>query len=134
MFVFFPYQNRSCVVFVLFYFSLPYMFSLLFLFCLALSCLVSSLSCFVMYNLADPQNNRVMVGRPVLFLSCLVNLRNTKLCACGIRVRPSTHVVPHDSCGPWKHQLARSGFVELIPVLMWFLSFSMAFVPLTSNV
>ena len=39
---------------------------------------------------------------------------------CGIRVRPSPHVVPHDSRGPWKHLLARSGFVELVPVVMCF--------------
>ena len=36
------------------------------------------------------------------------------LCFC---VRPSTNVVPHDSFGPWKHLLARSGFVELVPVV-----------------
>ena len=60
--------------------------------------------------------------------------RTAKLCwatlSCGIRVRPRTRHVPHGSCGPWKHLLARSGFVELVPVvvhfpqLTWLLAFS----------
>ena len=48
-------------------------------------------------------------------LSCLVDVRNTKLClgtqSCGIRVRRRTHHVSHGSRGPWKYLLARSGFV-----------------------
>ena len=55
-------------------------------------------------------------------LSCLVDVRNTKLClgtqSCGIRVSPRTHHVSHGSRGPWKHLLARSGFVELVPVVV----------------
>ena len=54
---------------------------------------------------------------PISF--CLV--RNTKLClgtqSCAIRVRRRTHHVFHRSRGPWKHLLARSGFVELVPVV-----------------
>ena len=54
-------------------------------------------------------------------LSCLVDVRNTKLClgtqSCGIRVRRRTHHVSHGSRGPWKYLLARSGFVELVPVV-----------------
>ena len=55
-------------------------------------------------------------------LSCLVDVRNTKLClgtqSCGIRVRRRTHHVSHGSRVPWKHQLLRSGFVELVPVVV----------------
>ena len=44
-----------------------------------------------------------------LALFCLVDLRNTKLCfrlqSCVIGFRPSNHVVPHGSCGPWSHLL-----------------------------
>ena len=77
-------------------------------------------------------------------LSCLVVLRNTKLrlgtWSCGIRVRPRTHHVPHGSCGPWKHLLARSGFAELVPVvvhfpqLMWLFAFSVTFAPLACKI
>ena len=67
--------------------------------------------------------------------------RTAKLCwatqFCGIRVRPRTRHVPHGSCGPWKHLLARSGFLELVlPVvvhflqLMWLLAFSVTFASL----
>lgn len=55
-------------------------------------------------------------------LCCLVNVRNTKLCldtqSCCIRVRRRTHHVSHGSRGPWKYLLARSGFVELVPVVV----------------
>ena len=37
--------------------------------------------------------------------------------SCGIRVRPGAHHVPHGNCGPWKHLLARRGYVELVPVV-----------------
>ena len=30
---------------------------------------------------------------------------------------PQDHV-PHGGCGPWKHMLARSGFAELVPVVV----------------
>ena len=73
-------------------------------------------------------------------LSCLVDVRNTKQClgtqSCSIRVRPSTQHVSHGNRGPWKHLLARSGFVELVPVvvhfpkLMWLLAFAVPFAPL----
>ena len=55
-------------------------------------------------------------------LSRLVDSRNTKLWlgtqSCGIRVRRRTHHVSHGSRSPWKHLLARSGFVELVPVVV----------------
>ena len=56
------------------------------------------------------------------FLFCLVVLRSTKLDfgtqSYGIRVRPRTHHDPHGGSGPWKHLLARSGFVVLVPVVV----------------
>ena len=55
-------------------------------------------------------------------LFCLVVLRSTKLDfgtqSYGIRVRPRTHHDPHGGSGPWKHLLARSGFVVLVPVVV----------------
>ena len=74
-----------------------------------------------------------------LALSCLVEVRNANLClgtqSCGIRVRPGTHHVSHGSRGLGKHLLARSGFVELVPVvvhfpkLIWFLTFAVTCAP-----
>ena len=58
-------------------------------------------------------------------LSCLVDVRNTMLClgiqSCGIRARPRTHHVSHGSRCPWKHLLARRGYVELVPLVCIFL-------------
>ena len=31
-----------------------------------------------------------------------------------------TNVVLHDQCGPWKHLLTRSGYMELVRVVMRF--------------
>ncbi len=69
--------------------------------------------------------------------------RTAMLCwatqSCGNRVRPRTHHVPHESCGPWKHLLARNGFLELVPVvvhfpqLVWLLAFSVTFAPLRAK-
>ena len=81
----------------------------LYIFCIGFVCLGLSLWIFVLYYLLS-------------LLSCLVDVRNTKLClgtqSCGIRVRRRTHHVSHGSRGPWKYLLARSGFVELVPVVV----------------
>ena len=79
------------------------------IFCIGFVCLGLSLWTFVLSYLLS-------------VLSCLVDVRNTKLClgtqSCGIRVRRRTHHVSHGSRGPWKYLLARSGFVELVPVVV----------------
>ena len=79
------------------------------IFCIGFVCLGLSLWIFVLSYLLS-------------VLSCLVDVRNTKLCLgtqfCGIRVRRRTHHVSHGSRGPWKYLLARSGFVELVPVVV----------------
>ena len=79
------------------------------MFCVGFVCLVLSLWTSVLSYLLS-------------VLSCLVDVRNTKLClgtqSCGIRVRRMTHHVSHGSRGPWQHLLARSGFVELVPVVV----------------
>ena len=84
------------------------------IFCIGFVCLGLSLWIFVWPYLVLSYRFSV--------LSCLVDVRNTKLClgsqSCGIRVRRRTHHVSHGCRGPWKHLLARSGFVELVPVVV----------------
>ena len=102
--------ERSCVVLILFWFRLSWSTVLDFLvlpsFCFVLSC--------------RTPKHEARLAYPVLWYSC----------------SPRTHHVPHGSCGPWKHLLARSGFVELVPVvvhfpqLMWLLAFSVTFASL----
>ena len=87
-----PWAILRCVNFVLVSFGLI---------CRSLFLILPSF-CFVLSSRSPKHEARL--AYPVLWYSC----------------SPRTRHVPHGSFGPWKHLLARSGFVELVPVVVHF--------------